>query len=66
MWNEKQMLNYLEINLKESRLRHSLSVSETAVYLQPNMDQNIEKARIAGLVHDCAKNMTDDAIYKSG
>lgn len=64
MWNEKQMLNYLKINLKESRLRHSLSVSKTAVLLAAKYDQNIEKARIAGLVHDCAKNMTETQFIK--
>jgi len=64
MWNEKKMLNYLEENLKENRLRHSLSVSETAVLLATKYDQNTEKARIAGLVHDCAKNMTDAELIK--
>lgn len=64
MWNEKKMLDYLQINLKESRLRHSLSVSETAVLLAAKYEQNIEKARIAGLVHDCAKNMTDVELIK--
>ena len=31
MWNEEQMLHYLQLNLSKSRLKHSLSVSETAV-----------------------------------
>ncbi|HEY8890368.1 MAG TPA: bis(5'-nucleosyl)-tetraphosphatase (symmetrical) YqeK [Clostridium sp.] len=64
MWNDKEMLNYLQINLKESRLKHSLSVSDTAVTLATIYGQNIEKARIAGLVHDCAKNMTDAQLVK--
>lgn len=64
MWNEKEMLDYLKMNLKVSRLKHSLSVSETAVSLAAIYGQNIEKARIAGLVHDCAKNNTDDQFIK--
>ena len=64
MWNEKEMLHYLHINLNESRLKHSLSVSETAVALATKYGENIEKARIAGLVHDCAKNMKDDELIK--
>ncbi|WP_291632484.1 bis(5'-nucleosyl)-tetraphosphatase (symmetrical) YqeK [Clostridium sp.] len=64
MWNEKEMLDYLQKNLKESRLRHSLSVSETSVTLATIYGENIEKARIAGLVHDCVKNMTDEQLIK--
>ena len=64
MWNEKEMLDYLHINLKESRLRHSLSVSETAVTLAVKYGEDIEKARIAGLVHDCVKNMKDAELIK--
>ena len=64
MWNEKEMLNYLHINLSESRLKHSLSVSETAVTLATIYGENIESARIAGLVHDCAKNMKDAELIK--
>ena len=64
MWNEKEMLDYLHINLKGSRFRHSLSVSETAVVLATKYGENIEKARIAGLVHDCVKNMKDAELIK--
>jgi len=64
MWNEKQMLDYIKINLKESRFNHSLSVSDTAVILAKRYDQNIEKAKVAGLVHDCAKNLTGDQLIK--
>ena len=64
MWNEKEMLSYLQINLKESRLRHSLSVSETAVALAAIYGEDIQKARIAGLVHDCVKNLADDELIK--
>ncbi len=64
MWNEKEMLDYLIENLKESRLKHSLSVSKTAVKLATIYREDIEKARIAGLVHDCVKNKTDAQLIK--
>jgi len=64
MWNEKEMLHYLQLNLNESRLKHSLSVSETAVMLATKYGENCENARIAGLVHDCAKNMKDSELIK--
>ncbi|MBU3128415.1 bis(5'-nucleosyl)-tetraphosphatase (symmetrical) YqeK [Clostridium tagluense] len=64
MWNEKEMLHYLHTNLSESRLKHSLSVSETAVTLAAKYGENIESARIAGLVHDCAKNVKGAELIK--
>lgn len=64
MWNEVEMYNYLHENLEETRFKHSLSVSETAVALAINYGENIESARIAGLVHDCGKNMDDEHIIK--
>lgn len=64
MWNEGEMLCYLQLNLSESRLNHSLSVSETAVSLAAKYGENVEKARIAGLVHDCAKNMKPAQLIK--
>lgn len=65
MWNEKEMLDYLKKNLKEGRLKHSISVSETAIELATIYGQNIEKARIAGLVHDCAKNLADEQLIEA-
>jgi len=64
MWDESEMLHYLKLNLSESRLKHSLGVSETAVALAKKYGENIESARIAGLVHDCGKNMKDEQLIK--
>ncbi|MBU3072996.1 bis(5'-nucleosyl)-tetraphosphatase (symmetrical) YqeK [Clostridium estertheticum] len=64
MWNEKEILDYIKKNLKESRFKHSVSVSKTAIELATIYGQNIEKARIAGLVHDCAKNLADEQLIK--
>lgn len=64
MWNEKKMLHYLQLNLSEGRMKHSLGVSETAVALATKYGENIDSARIAGLIHDCAKNMTHEQLIK--
>jgi len=64
MWNESEMLHYLQENLSDKRFRHSISVSETAVSLASKHGENIEKSRIAGLVHDCAKNMKSFELIK--
>lgn len=43
--------------IPEKRLKHSLGVMETAVRLAPVIGADVEKARIAGLLHDCAKKL---------
>jgi len=62
MWNEKQIEEYLKNNLKESRYKHSLSVRDTAVELAKKYGEDEFKARLAGLTHDCAKNMNHKEI----
>lgn len=43
--------------LTEQRYRHSLGVMETAVEMANIFGVDPEKARLAGLLHDCAKNI---------
>lgn len=62
MWDEESIKIYLKDNLKQGRYNHSLSVSDTAVKLAKIYNEDISKARLAGLVHDCAKNMDDNAL----
>ncbi|AKA72106.1 bis(5'-nucleosyl)-tetraphosphatase (symmetrical) YqeK [Clostridium scatologenes] len=62
MWNEQEIENYLIHNLKPKRYEHSLSVRDTSIKLAKLYNEDIEKAKIAGLVHDCAKNMSDEKI----
>lgn len=64
MWNEKEIEEYLKNHLKPSRFAHSLSVRDTAVKLAQIYNCNIDKARIAGLVHDCAKNLSGQENLK--
>lgn len=48
---EKKLKKYLD----EDRLWHTLGVMHTAASLAMLYDEDIEKAQIAGLLHDCAK-----------
>lgn len=62
MWSEERIIEYLSKNLKKKRYDHSLSVRDTAVKMAQVFGADINKARICGLVHDCAKNMSDEEI----
>lgn len=57
MWDEVKIINYLKDNLKEKRFVHSINVSKTAEKLALKYKVDVDKARLAGLVHDAAKNM---------
>lgn len=62
MWTEKKIIDYLKDNLKESRFKHSLSVRDTAVRLAEKYNADVKKASLAGLVHDCAKNLPNEKL----
>ncbi len=47
-------LSYL---LKPSRYKHSIGVMETAAKMAKRFGADVKKAQIAGLLHDCAKNL---------
>lgn len=62
MWSEEQIDDYLRVNLNKSRYEHSLGVRDASIRLAQRYSEDIFKAKIAGLVHDCAKNMSDDEL----
>ncbi|WP_026884862.1 bis(5'-nucleosyl)-tetraphosphatase (symmetrical) YqeK [Clostridium akagii] len=62
MWNEEQMRNYLKENLSQGRYNHSLGVEDAAEKLAKQYGANIKKAKIAGLIHDCAKEIDKKEI----
>lgn len=62
MWSEEEIKKYLKERLSEKRYEHSLNVKKTAVKLSETYKGEVEKAALAGLVHDCAKHMSDDEI----
>ncbi len=50
--------------LSEERYIHSIGTMEKAVELAKEFNCNIEKAQIAGLLHDCAKCLSDNELKK--
>ncbi|MCM8710385.1 bis(5'-nucleosyl)-tetraphosphatase (symmetrical) YqeK [Clostridium sp. SYSU_GA19001] len=62
MCNEEEIIKYLHKILNKQRFEHSLRVMDTAVSLAKHYKIDETKARLAGLVHDCAKNLKDDEI----
>lgn len=62
MWNEEQMKVYLREKLSEGRYNHSLGVKDSAESLAKRYGANVSKAKIAGLIHDCAKEMDKKQI----
>lgn len=60
--NYEEMKAELQKRLKPGRFRHSLGVAETAVELARRFGVVEEKARVAGLLHDCAREFSNDSM----
>jgi predicted HD superfamily hydrolase involved in NAD metabolism len=56
---------YLKEKLKPRRYAHVLSVRDTAVDLARRHAADPQKLNFAGLLHDCAKWMNPDELYKA-
>lgn len=54
------MKQELEKRLKPSRFAHSIGVSETAAVLAERFGVDEQQARIAGLLHDCAREFRNE------
>jgi predicted HD superfamily hydrolase involved in NAD metabolism len=50
--------------LDEERYLHSIGVMETAIHLAKKYGADVEKAQVAGLLHDCAKGYSDEELLK--
>ena len=50
--------------LSEERYMHSIGTMEKAIELAKLFNCNIEKAQIAGLLHDCAKCLSKDELLQ--
>jgi predicted HD superfamily hydrolase involved in NAD metabolism len=57
--NLEQMRDSMKMRLKESRYHHSVGVEEVAHDLAVIYGYDEEKACIAGILHDCARNLPD-------
>lgn len=62
MMDHETRKKLLASKLKPSRYEHSLGVAETAVFLAKRFGVDEEKARLAGLLHDCAREFRDDEL----
>lgn len=61
----QQMINKLAQSLSKKRLEHSLGVSKTAGKLARRYGCDPVKAQIAGLLHDCARELTRDRLLST-
>lgn len=60
----EQIQDKLKETLSPKRFRHSLGVMETAVKLAEQYGVDVKKAQLAGLLHDCAREMKVEEILK--
>jgi len=61
-YSEAQILDRLKGMLTWHRFTHTLGVADTAQRLAPNCGVDPLRARLAGLLHDCAKSMPLDEM----
>ena len=54
----------LQKKLNPGRYEHSLSVAFTCICLAMRYGYDMDKAELAGLMHDCGKRYSDDIILK--
>lgn len=57
--NRKEMKKILQSELKPGRFEHTVGVQYTSACLAMRYGYDIEKANVAGLLHDCAKHLPD-------
>ncbi len=57
MYTLEQLRQKLTTYLSPKRYQHSLRVEEMAAQIAQRYECDVEKARIAGIIHDCAKNI---------
>jgi predicted HD superfamily hydrolase involved in NAD metabolism len=61
----EEITNQLEKKLSPKRFKHCLGVSKTAGKLAEMYGGNKDKAVLAGLVHDCAREMPSNILLKT-
>ena len=62
--SHEEMRILLEQRLKRSRYEHSLGVAETALKLAKRFHVDEEKAYVAGLLHDCAREFPNGELMR--
>lgn len=56
----EEMIEKLRVELDSRRYQHSVNVMETSGMLAQHYGCDVEKARLAGILHDCGKNYKGD------
>ena len=64
MLTEEEMHRKLRSDQKERRYFHTMGVVKEAIRLAPKFGVDVEKAKIAALLHDCAKNFDQDRFLE--
>ncbi|MDK2877776.1 MAG: hypothetical protein PWR06_492 [Thermoanaerobacteraceae bacterium] len=64
MISRDEIILKLKAGLKESRFKHSLGVMETSIILARRYGADVKKAGIAGLIHDCARDIPAESQLK--
>ena len=60
----ENIINWLKENLSEERFLHTLGTAQTARTLAQQFGLDADKAEIAGLLHDCAKEYSKESMLK--
>ncbi|MBQ8913320.1 MAG: HD domain-containing protein, partial [Lachnospiraceae bacterium] len=64
--NKEKMVQKLKEKISDKRYEHSVGVSYTAACMAMVYGADVEAARTAGLLHDCAKGLsTKDKLEKA-
>ncbi|OCL25241.1 phosphohydrolase [Orenia metallireducens] len=61
---ENQAIERLSTMIGEKRLKHTLGVRDTAIELAKEHNVDVEKARWAALLHDCAKKISNNLLLQ--
>ncbi|MCR5546398.1 MAG: bis(5'-nucleosyl)-tetraphosphatase (symmetrical) YqeK [Lachnospiraceae bacterium] len=61
-YDTKAFLQKLKEDLKPSRFTHTIGVADTAASLAMKYGYDMNRAYVSGLLHDCAKYMTNEQL----
>jgi predicted HD superfamily hydrolase involved in NAD metabolism len=63
MMNTDEILEKLKKHLNKKRFVHSVNVMNTSIELAKRYNEDIEKASLAGILHDCAKDIRGEQLF---
>lgn len=63
-WTIRDIQESLRKELKSKRFSHTLGVEYTSICLAMKYGEDLKKADLAGLLHDCAKEFSDKKLLK--